>query len=147
MMLANTEYLIGTIALIIVAPYFIWHLCIAAPKQAKVQERRKLARKRDLAARQKATQARWKELQAGVKESPNDPQGLRELCTFVGNNLSYSEEAYSSTLDAVHETKGSPNAKSAALEVGRIHYGSQRPDFNVTIYDEQAIQNDIQARC
>ena len=50
MMLAYTdiEYLIGTIALIIFAPYFIWHVCIAAPKQAKLQERRKLARKRDL---------------------------------------------------------------------------------------------------
>ncbi|MEM8805041.1 MAG: hypothetical protein AAGF01_03220 [Cyanobacteria bacterium P01_G01_bin.38] len=33
-----------------------------------------------------------------------------------------------------------------ALKVGRWHYAKSRPDRKVTIYDEQAIQNDIQVR-
>lgn len=33
--------------------------------------------------------------------------------------------------------------KSEALRLGRIYYGSLRDDGNVTIYDEQAINNDL----
>ena len=33
--------------------------------------------------------------------------------------------------------------KAEALRLGRIYYGSLREDGNVTIYDEQAITNDL----
>lgn len=47
--------------------------------------------------------------------------------------------------DVLSRLKSHSEAKPRALELGRIVYGMKRPDGKLTIYDEQAIQNDIQA--
>lgn len=53
-----------------------------------------------------------------------------------------SEEIYR---DMLRLLKTSAEYKPFALEMGRLAYGSKRKDRNPTVYDEQAILNDINA--
>ena len=53
-----------------------------------------------------------------------------------------AEEIYQ---DALSFLKRKPDLKPFVLEVGRLAYGLKRKDKNPTVYDEQAIQNDINA--
>ena len=56
--------------------------------------------------------------------------------------LGVSEEIYR---DALGFVKNMPELKPFALEMGRLAYGLKRKDKNPTVYDEQAILNDINA--
>lgn len=56
------------------------------------------------------------------------------------------ERFYQLALHAVANHPQSVLIRPFALEVGRWHKGRLRPDGNVTIYDEQALQNDIVVR-
>lgn len=56
------------------------------------------------------------------------------------------EDAYTAALTALAENPAESKLKVAALEAGRAHYGGMRADGRATIYDEQAISNDINAR-
>lgn len=58
----------------------------------------------------------------------------------------FTDEIYEGALFAVQQSGGAPNAKRFALLVGRLSLGSRRPDGLPTVYDEQAIANDISAR-
>lgn len=51
-------------------------------------------------------------------------------------------DVYKETLSRL---KGRPELKPKALEFGRVAYAASRPGGSLTIYDEQAIQNDILA--
>lgn len=53
---------------------------------------------------------------------------------------------YEKTLDAVQQNSGHPNAKAVALVFGRASYAFGRVLKQPTVYDEQAIANDISAR-
>lgn len=55
-------------------------------------------------------------------------------------------ELYRVALEILEENPEMSELKVYALEVGRWYYSSQRPDRKPTIYDEQAIQNDIIVR-
>jgi hypothetical protein len=57
-----------------------------------------------------------------------------------------TKEYYDLALEAVVANPGDANAKAFALELGRWHYSRTRKDKKPTIYDEQAIQNDILVR-
>jgi hypothetical protein len=65
---------------------------------------------------------------------------------FVLQNEASSGEVYEAALDVLSQYPDQIPLKQYALEVGRWHYGIQRPNGKVTIYDEQAIQNDIVVR-
>jgi hypothetical protein len=54
---------------------------------------------------------------------------------------------YDLSLRNVELLKGAPRAKALALQLGRSSYSAERADRRPTIYDEQAINNDISARC
>jgi hypothetical protein len=56
-----------------------------------------------------------------------------------------SGQAYELALEVLAENPGQPKAKQFVLRVGRWHFGKVRKG-TATIYDEQAIQNDIQVR-
>lgn len=45
--------------------------------------------------------------------------------------------------EVLRRLKMSPELKPFALEIGRVAYATRRPDGALTLYDEQAIQNDI----
>jgi hypothetical protein len=53
---------------------------------------------------------------------------------------------YTRALEIVAEYPESSPARQFALEVGRWHYSRGREEGRPTIYDEQAIQNDIMVR-
>jgi hypothetical protein len=53
---------------------------------------------------------------------------------------------YARALELVRERKGLSTSKALALYIGRHSYSAGRPDRTPTVYDEQAIANDIAAR-
>jgi len=57
-----------------------------------------------------------------------------------------SQNFYNSALELIITHKGDARIKVFALNMGRWYYSLQRPERKPTIYDEQAIQNDINAR-
>lgn len=61
-------------------------------------------------------------------------------------NEASSKDMYDASLEILSEHPEQLALKQYALEVGRWHFGIQRPGRKVTIYDEQAIQNDIAVR-
>ena len=60
--------------------------------------------------------------------------------------LPHSGYAYQVALECLASNPDECRARTFALSVGRWHRGRCRPDGLPTIYDEQAIQNDILAR-
>jgi hypothetical protein len=56
------------------------------------------------------------------------------------------EAEYEAALRALADSPGDPARRIAALQAGRAHYGGLRPGGTPTIYDEQAVANDISAR-
>ena len=57
-----------------------------------------------------------------------------------------SKEMYDAALEILSEHPEQLPLRQYALEVGRWHFTIQRPSRKITIYDEQAIQNDIAVR-
>ena len=57
-----------------------------------------------------------------------------------------SQLFYDVALDILQQHPDQLSLKKYALEIGRWHHSSVRPDRTVTIYDEQAMQNDIMVR-
>jgi len=53
------------------------------------------------------------------------------------------EEDYIKTIKEAYENALKNKNKSLALKLGREYYSSLRADGRLTIYDEQAIQNDL----
>ena len=54
-----------------------------------------------------------------------------------------NEEKYKKEIKEAYENALKNKNKSLALKLGREYYSSLRADGNLTIYDEQAIQNDL----
>ncbi len=55
------------------------------------------------------------------------------------------EDAEAVYRKALAQLKRPPDTKSQVLELGRTAYAVRRPDGKLTVYDEQAIMNDIAA--
>lgn len=68
------------------------------------------------------------------------------LRSMVGMPANLSDWIYRTTLDLLEENPESSACCRLGLEVGRWHFGRSREDGNPTIYDEQAIQNDLMVR-
>lgn len=79
-------------------------------------------------------------------KNPSLRQQLREGIqskTWGHMSLEERQAAYELSLRFVRATPNCPETRELALHVGRWHCGKSRPDGNPTIYDEQAIYNDI----
>ena len=59
----------------------------------------------------------------------------------------WSRKIYEVALEGLTRNPESVQARVFTLQTGRLHRGACRVDGIVTIYDEQAIQNDIMVRC
>jgi hypothetical protein len=84
-------------------------------------------------------------------EAGEDRERLDAFRRLSAPILSRSSQAeanwmYARTLDLVESRHGTPASKGLALHIGRISYSSGRPDRTPTLYDEQAIANDIASR-
>jgi hypothetical protein len=79
----------------------------------------------------------------------NEPGQLATVMAIVNQRYFSPEQIawlYHRSLESVRASKGDPTLKALALQIGRISYASSRPDRRPTIYDEQAIANDIAVR-
>lgn len=81
-----------------------------------------------------------------LDQRPVDESIHAELETIASKFPVLADTVYRMALCAVESSRGAPAAKRFALSVGRRAYGSKRSNGRPTIYDEQAIQNDIGAR-
>jgi chitodextrinase len=70
--------------------------------------------------------------------------GLVEATRYwlPGDVASVAERVYR---DALNLLKAHPEARPYVLSIGRSAYGARRPNGMLTVYDEQAIMNDISA--
>jgi hypothetical protein len=86
-----------------------------------------------------------------LSESGTD---LARLSLFTGaatavlvvSNPDEARWLYDRTLAAVRLHRGDPAIKTVALAIGRLSYSAGRPKRQPTVYDEQAIANDIAAQ-
>ena len=72
------------------------------------------------------------------------------LMIAAGKDLSDFHALQSADLDRLYKdalrlVRENPDHKLYALEIGRRKYGASRKNGNPTVYDETAIQNDIEA--
>ena len=81
-----------------------------------------------------------------LTNDPNDDGVHQELLRIQAIVPTISTAIYNSALGCVEITNGSSRTKQFALAAGRHKYGHVRENGVPTIYDEQAIQNDIIAR-
>jgi hypothetical protein len=82
--------------------------------------------------------------------NPNNPLIQQSFFLGVSNIILLSNEqrslVYNLVLSNLEEFPNNISAKKLALTMGRWVYSKARPDGKLTIYDEQAIQNDINIR-
>lgn len=83
------------------------------------------------------------------KEFKNQPIRERILSLIHllnGIDQAETQELYNTSLKILEANPSSQEAKTLVLDLGRFHYSFLRLDKKPTIYDEQAIQNDIIVR-
>jgi hypothetical protein len=82
-----------------------------------------------------------------LRSHPLDRGIQNRLIAFLRRGFQADGQGmYNGVLDILAQASG-PEFKQFALEVARWHYGRRRENGVLTIYDEQAIQNDLLARC
>lgn len=81
-----------------------------------------------------------------IMAAPGDARIHAEMVKFVRQNPTTAGLAYETALKTVELSNGLSATKQFALETGRLHMGSSRMIGRPTIYDESAIQNDINTR-
>ena len=110
-------------------------------------EKDRKARLREEQQRQRAISRRWDGIVAKLLENPSSKQDLEDALVFVNSHRGYLDVGYRMALDLVALSAGARQTKVFALKVGRQYYSQNREGRVPTIYDEAAIENDIQARC
>ena len=85
-----------------------------------------------------------------IEIAPTDPtthNRILETFSQIEPRLQkvHSERLYRGVLSILEKAPDNINLRVFALETGRLHHGLQRGSA-ITIFDEQAIQNDILAR-
>lgn len=96
--------------------------------------------------KRKRLTADWNLLAKRWFANPEDRNIQQQVAGFVRRNTGFANTAYNLSLQIVERNKDSSAAKVFALETGRFACGLTREGRVPTIYDEQAIQNDIDVR-
>lgn len=99
------------------------------------------------ASRHQIAESRLPVLFQMLASAPDNATATAEIMQHLRACPSLASNSYQAALNIVQQTNGAPAAKILALELGRLFFASNRPDGNPTIYDEQAINNDIKMRC
>lgn len=102
--------------------------------------------KADEARRLKMARERLPVLAGKLEQSPDCGASQKELTQICQAFPQFSRQIYDLALRAVAASGGSVASKTFALNIGRISYSAGRPEGAPTIYDEQAILNDIRVR-
>ncbi|XZE35415.1 hypothetical protein SH501x_000906 [Pirellulaceae bacterium SH501] len=101
---------------------------------------------KDSMSRLELAQKRLPVLAANLEQSPNCELSQKELTQICQAFPQFSKHVYNLALKGVASSGGSVAAKTFALNIGRISYSIGRPGGVPTVYDEQAILNDIRVR-
>src|SRR5947208_3079834 len=85
----------------------------------------------------------------GVKADGLRFCGARCHDTFTKHvaSVRQAEKYYRSQLGELRQRPTDPDLKTKTLEAGRLYAAATRQGKNVTIFDEVALSNDIQAAC
>lgn len=84
---------------------------------------------------------------AGAIQSEHSNRELHgQLLSAAGQSASIAARVYSLALECVEASRGGSAARQFALASGRLAYGLKRKGGKPTVYDEQAIFNDIDSR-
>ncbi len=81
-----------------------------------------------------------------LKASPISVPIQNQIYDLVARYPLFGKDSYQISLEMIGVSKGDPVAKQFALKIGRQYLGSLRETGQPTVYDEQAIQNDIAAQ-
>lgn len=108
--------------------------------------KRRMMAEEELMGRWNAAKNRSGELRTMLLNDPDSEEIREELLKLCGEFPLLSKNVYQAALTAVEKTGGSVGSKTFALTVGRVTYSQERPSGRPTIYDEQAILNDILVR-
>lgn len=127
---------------VVVMACIAWAVCEEADK-VKLRQRKRLEEELQ---RLERLEHDWRKLLGRWQANQIDPNMQREVAEFVKANPSFADAAYQYSLVAVAKNKNSDAAKVFALNTGRYSAKVGRECGAPTIYDEQAIQNDIQTR-
>jgi hypothetical protein len=126
----------------------LWILLLLAALTALVISWRR--RSRSGQSREKWVSLQLNRILQILADNPINKQTHQEVFQILSDipDISHggSNLIYSTALDILESNPESPLAKQFVLEVGRWHKGRIRDGGMVTIYDEQAIQNDILVR-
>lgn len=79
-------------------------------------------------------------------DEPTRKGYVAAICSLENLTHEGTLDCYQAILDILEHNSTSQAAKIIALEIGRHHFSRIRPEGQLTIYDEQAIQNDIITR-
>lgn len=124
----------GITLFIVVCGYWIW------------QGYKDAIRRKEALRRHQALSERTQILLNQLNATKEDEIVLNELSAIANFDAILSHQIYQESLNAVERSNRSTRLKRFALETGRISLGHNRDDGQPTIYDEQAIRNDISAR-
>lgn len=98
--------------------------------------------------------SQFEDMKQRLESSPLDQDLHNQILSFIGDQRdafskhnALAQECYPLALGILENNPDSLAAKQFALEAGRTSHAAGRADKKPTIYDEQAIQNDIMIRC
>jgi len=99
---------------------------------------------------QKIEDSKIENILALLQKSPDDSSCANRIPSLLDEGKSFHQYNYGTiynlALEILDSNPDKIYIKTLCLALGRMHYGNLRPDKNPTIYDEQAIQNDILMR-
>jgi len=98
----------------------------------------------DIAVSQSA-RSKLSRLLKELEGNPTDLSTHTAVYGFVRTFPHLANDAYQAAL-VLLENEAEPSLRVFTLELGRLAYGVQRPEGVPTVYDENAINNDILAR-
>jgi len=93
-----------------------------------------------------ALRSEFEALQSQIEKSPLDPDLHAALASVAQDSPQHADPIYQVALRILADNPESTVAKQFAVSAGRISYSRGRRDRKPTVYDEQAIRNDIMAR-
>ena len=107
---------------------------------------RHFAAERAKAAARESAARLLSRLASAINEDHSNRELHGQILAAAGCSADAAARAYRLALDCVEASHGSGAARQFALSAGRLAHGMRRKGGQPTVYDEQAIANDIDSR-
>ncbi|MCA9220030.1 MAG: hypothetical protein KDA71_06860 [Planctomycetales bacterium] len=106
---------------------------------------RHLAGEKSKAAAKDAAERLIARLVSAIQSEHSNRELHEQLLAVAGHSSAIAARVYSLALQCVEASRGGSAARQFALSAGRLAYGLKRKRGRPTVYDEQAIANDIES--